>query len=131
MTTEQMPFAVNPGGTVGLPADIQFFILYLGPTLPPAEVFANVQPQTQIDVFFRADDGTFPFWSTAPIPATLTMMETGKVYSVRVGVDATWVVPGTAQAPPSDGGGGFFTGNTALVLGAVALGGLFLFGRKR
>jgi len=107
MTTEQMPFAVHPGNTVGLPADVQFFILYQGPTLPPAEVFANVQPSTKIDVFFRAPDGSFPFWSTVPVPATLTIMESGKVYSVRVGVNTNWVVPGSAvpgngTAPSSD-----------------------------
>ncbi len=129
MTTEQMPFAVREGQQIALPADVQIFILYQGPSLPPAEVFANVQPATKIDVFFRADNGTFPFWSTAPVPSTLTLMETGKVYSVRIGANTNWVVPSTAPTPPSDGG--FFTGNTGLILAAVALGGLLLFMRKK
>lgn len=108
MTTEQMPFAAQPGSTVTLLANVQNFILYLGPTLPPAEVFTreNINPTPeQIDVFFRAPDGTFPFWSSVPIPSTLTLMETGKVYSVRINafVDAVWTVPGSAV--PGNGTG--------------------------
>ncbi len=126
MTTKEMPFEILPGHTVIIPVG-GIHILYQGPTLPPIEVFSNIQVVSavtsvnpQIDVFYFTGE-TFLVWSSGPAADTLETMEAGKVYRVNVNVETLWVIPGEAGVPDGDGNGVNIALISAAVIGLVLL----------
>ncbi len=128
MTTEPAPFEVKSGESIVIPSG-GVPVFYQGPTLPPSEVFANIQPIEVSDTppkitvtFFTGD--RFLFWSPSPAFDTLTLIETGKVYRVTTTVDTLWVVPSGAN-------GGMNVGAAVAVAAVVGVALIALGRRKR